>query len=69
MRQRKSYTPEEIIQKHERDYQKKKEDNLQWRLNHPEKYDFFKNTYMKNYYQENKERMNAMTAERRRQKR
>ena len=69
MRQRKSYTPEEIIQKHVRDYLRKKEHNLQFKINHPEQYDFFKNTYMKSYYQENKERLNALRTERRRQKR
>ena len=68
MRQRKSYTPEEIIQKHERDYLKRKEINLNWKLNHPEQYDLFKNN-MKTYYQENKERLNALRTERRRQKR
>ena len=30
---RKSYTPEEIIQKHEQDYQKRREININWRLN------------------------------------
>ena len=69
MRQRKSYTPEELLKKHEQDYQRKKEHNINWRLNHPEQYDFFKTTYMKNYYQENKERLNALKTERRRQKR
>ena len=65
---RKSYTPEEIIQKHELDYQKRREININWRLNHPEQYILFKNN-MKNYYQENKERLNALRTERRRQKR
>ena len=62
---RKSYTPDEIIEKHERDYRKRREINLNWRLNHPEHYNLFKNN-MKIYYQENKKRLNALRTERRR---
>jgi hypothetical protein len=65
---RKVLTAEELVVKQEADYLKKQKANLAWRQNNPENYEYFKTTYMKKYYEENKERLNAQTKERRRKK-
>jgi len=62
---RKVLTAEELVVKQEADYLKKQQANLAWRQNNPENYEYFKTTYMKKYYEENKERLNAQTKERR----
>ena len=62
---RKVLTAEELVVKQEVDYLKKKQSNQNWRLNNPDHYEYFKTTYMKKYYQENKDKLNAQTKERR----
>ena len=64
-KQRKIYTAEELVVKQEADYLRKQKANLAWRQNNPENYEYFKNTYMKKYYSDNKDRLNAQTKERR----
>jgi len=62
---RKVLTVEELIIKQEQDYLKKRKSNQAWRQNNPENYEYFKTTYMKKYYEENKDKLNAQTKERR----
>ena len=66
---RKIFTPEELLQRYEKECIQKTEATLRWKLNHPERYESYLNVYNKNYYLENKERLNKLTTERRRQKR
>jgi hypothetical protein len=67
--QRKTFTPEELIQRHEKECIQNKEASLRWKLNHPDRYEAYVQVYKKNYYLENKDRLNALKTERRRQKR
>jgi hypothetical protein len=65
---RKILSPEELIIKQEADYLRKKKSNLAWRQTHPEHYEYFKSTYMKKYYEEHKDKLNAQSKERRMKK-
>jgi len=62
---RKVLTAEELVVKQEADYLKKQKANQAWRQNNPENYEYFKTTYMKKYYEDNKVKLNAQTKERR----
>ena len=62
---RKVLTAEELLIKQEQDYLKKQKSNQAWRQNNPENYEYFKTTYMKKYYEDNKVKLNAQTKERR----
>ena len=66
---RKTFTPEELLQRYEKEYIQQQQASLRWKLNHPDRYENYLKVYKKNYYLENKERLNALKTERRRQKR
>ncbi len=67
--QRKSLTPEELLKRYEKECLKNIEAVQRWKLNHPDRYGAYAKVYQKNYYLENKNRLNALATERRRQKR
>jgi hypothetical protein len=69
MRQPKSYTPDELLKRYEKECLQNNQAVQRWKLNHPDRYEAYIKVYQKTYYLENKNRLNALTTERRRQKR
>ena len=68
-RQVKDMTLEQYKEQNEKRLARGREHNKAYRLKYPEKYEILKNEYMKQYYKDNKEKMNKSVVERRRNKR
>jgi len=69
MRPRKQYTPEELLEKYEKHLAMHREYNRQYRIDHPDKVEKYRNETAKKYYQANKERLNKMRTDYNRRKR
>ena len=61
--QRKTFTPEELLKRYEKECLKNTEAVQRWKLNHPDRYEAYAKVYQKNYYLENKNRLNALATE------